>query len=108
MPRNTPMKTTLGKRYKRALRALYYRSGNAMPDDWDNQGFPASEIGVVRGAVVRIMLGEYDMARIYDTTTGRMKMSLHAARKGHLPEVRYGGQNLGVAQLDGTIRYGTK
>lgn len=97
------------KKYKRKLRALYYKDPSALPDHWDTQGFPADEVGILRGAMVHLMRGRYALVRVYDTKTMMMAFSLHP-RAGRLPEVRYGGKLLGVVDMSvpGGIRYGTR
>jgi hypothetical protein len=94
------------KTLKRPLQVRYYKQADTMPDYPDSWGSPASEIGVIRGAMVLLMMGKYALARVYDTKTGRMKMALHA-REGKFPEVRYGGQRLGTLTAGGKIKYGT-
>lgn len=94
------------KEYKRPLKVCYYASEDTLPDYPDSWGFPESHKGVIKGAMARIWEGEFAVARIYDTRTGLMDMSIHAMPNGQLPEPRYGGKRLGRLTPSGKIKYG--
>ena len=96
---------TQAKKLKRPLQVRYYKLVDTLPDYPDAHGSPASELGVIRGAMVLLMMGKYAIARVYDTNTGRMTMALHA-RDGKFPEVRYGPHRLGTLTTGGKIKYG--
>ena len=97
------------EKYKRNLQVRYYRKADTMPDYPDRWGYPASEEGILRGAMIHLIRGKYALARVYDTKTMMMAFSLHP-RPGQFPEVRYGKHLLGVVdpRVPGGIRYGTR
>lgn len=49
---------------KRPFRTHYFKA--AASGSPDSQGYSKTERGAIRGAVVRIFVGEYTLARIYD------------------------------------------
>lgn len=110
MPKQRPLqlvvlKRKAPKRRVRPLQVRYYRLPDTMPDFPDAYGHCRKEVGVIRGAMVRLFLGEYALARVYDMRTGLCTMTLRRRADG-LPVVTFGKHVLGVAQADGTIKYG--
>jgi hypothetical protein len=92
---------------RRPLQVRYYRLADTLPDFPDAYGHPTKEVGAIRGAMVRLFLGQYAVARVYDVKTQRMVFSIHRRPDG-MPEVRYGKTVLGTVRPDGTIRYSFK
>lgn len=86
----------------RPITVKYYTSPHDMPDHWTAQGHCKSEVGVLRGAMVRLFLREYVVARVYKEGICIMTLRL---RKDGLPEAKFGPHILGTVQTDGTIRY---
>jgi hypothetical protein len=92
---------------RRPLQVRYYRLADTAPDFPDAYGHPTKEVGAIRGAVVRLFMGQYAIARVYDVKTGHMVFSMHRRADG-MPEVRFGKTVLGAVRPDGTIRYSFK
>lgn len=93
------------KKPKRRLQVRYYKLAGTMPDYPDAYGHPRTEVGLLRGAMVHLFMGKYELARVYDVRTGRFVMSLQPRPNG-LPVARFGPHVLGVVNpRTGTITY---
>lgn len=87
---------------KRPVRVRYYIDAKAMPDFWDAAGACKTEKGVVRGAFVRLFMGEFEKARVY--REGICVLTITRQKNG-MPIASFGRHTLGTVSKDGSIRY---
>lgn len=73
---------------KRPFVTYYYSDIGARDQAWTSQGFSASDRGAVRASVVRIFMGEYGKALIYDRRDGTLAYTVKVGASGL--QIHYG------------------
>lgn len=73
---------------KRPYLTQYYNDAGTRDNAWSSQGFSASDRGAVRASVVRIFMGEYGKALIYDRRDGTLAYTVKVGANGL--QIHYG------------------
>lgn len=66
----------------------YFTDAYARDASWTSQGFSATDRGAIRASVVRIFMGEYGKALIYDRENGALVYTVKVGANGL--QIHYG------------------
>lgn len=82
---------------KRPYATHYFTDALARDTAWTSQGFSASDRGAIRASVVRIFMGEYGKALVYDRENGALVYTIKVGASGL--QIHYGSGQAEVQHI---------